>query len=154
MQNILAKIERIKTLVSLALTNDLFTLTQDVKADLSRVGENVSKIAAGVADVQIKQNKQELRVQDQEFRTVLDWLSPINFRAIQAETLDQWHQGTGQWLLDPPEFESWVDETGSNLWLPGMPGAGKTILAYVLRHHVNRPNADYDIWKDRVWCNF
>ncbi|EEU34916.1 uncharacterized protein NECHADRAFT_39728 [Fusarium vanettenii 77-13-4] len=47
-------------------------------------------------------------------------------------------EGTGKWLFRDPSFEDWVDhskETTRILWLKGIPGAGKTLLASsVIRH--------------------
>ncbi|KAK8064209.1 hypothetical protein PG996_008861 [Apiospora saccharicola] len=42
------------------------------------------------------------------------------------------HQGTGRWLVKLPEFQHWLAVPGSILWLKGIPGAGKTVLAGVV----------------------
>lgn len=42
------------------------------------------------------------------------------------------HQGTGRWLAQLPEFQKWLSVPGSILWLKGIPGAGKTVLAGVV----------------------
>ncbi|KAK1851238.1 ankyrin repeat protein [Colletotrichum chrysophilum] len=40
------------------------------------------------------------------------------------------HGRTGLWLIRLPEFQQWLRSTGnSRLWLKGIPGAGKTVLA-------------------------
>lgn len=39
------------------------------------------------------------------------------------------HPQTGMWLLRHPDFLTWIDNAGSKLWLTGIPGAGKTVLA-------------------------
>ncbi|KAK8110140.1 uncharacterized protein PG998_006597, partial [Apiospora kogelbergensis] len=39
------------------------------------------------------------------------------------------HPRTGLWLLRLPAFQTWLDIPGSKLWLSGIPGAGKTVLA-------------------------
>jgi hypothetical protein len=39
------------------------------------------------------------------------------------------HPQTGMWLLRHPDFLTWIDTAGSKLWLTGIPGAGKTVLA-------------------------
>jgi Cdc6-like AAA superfamily ATPase len=39
------------------------------------------------------------------------------------------HPRTGLWLLRHPDFLTWIDAPGSKLWLTGIPGAGKTVLA-------------------------
>ncbi|CAI0650061.1 unnamed protein product [Colletotrichum noveboracense] len=37
--------------------------------------------------------------------------------------------GTGIWLQKLQDFQHWLSEPGSRLWLKGIPGAGKTVLA-------------------------
>jgi hypothetical protein len=82
-------------------------------------------------------------------RTIVKWLSPLNFFITQKDIIDKWQAGTGQWLLDSPSFKSWVSSAGSTLWCAGIrmsflksrrkpqadmhfeAGAGKTVLAYV-----------------------
>ncbi|KAK1955947.1 ankyrin, partial [Colletotrichum sublineola] len=39
------------------------------------------------------------------------------------------HPRTGLWLTRLPEFQHWLSTPGSKLWLKGIPGAGKTVLA-------------------------
>nr|APC57603.1 hypothetical protein [Pestalotiopsis fici] len=39
------------------------------------------------------------------------------------------HPGTGIWLTESLRFRTWLLEEGSKIWLSGIPGAGKTVLA-------------------------
>jgi len=39
------------------------------------------------------------------------------------------HPRTGFWLVDLPEFDIWLNKSESKIWLSGIPGAGKTVLA-------------------------
>ncbi|KAK8067373.1 hypothetical protein PG997_014120 [Apiospora hydei] len=39
------------------------------------------------------------------------------------------HPRTGFWLLRLPAFQTWLENPGSKLWLSGITGAGKTVLA-------------------------
>ena len=39
------------------------------------------------------------------------------------------HPGTGVWLIESPKFQNWLPSNNGCLWLYGIPGAGKTILA-------------------------
>lgn len=39
------------------------------------------------------------------------------------------HPMTGHWLTESPVFIQWLDTPGSNIWLSGIPGGGKTVLA-------------------------
>jgi hypothetical protein len=56
---------------------------------------------------------------DQERRTIVDWLSPLNFKVSQSEFLQKREHGTGQWLLESQEFLDWRDGTSETLWCPG-----------------------------------
>lgn len=93
--------------------------------------------------VNIEELSQSVRRQDvEERRRILDWLSPLNFWAKQMDTLDQAETGTGIWLLNSQEFESWTGGDVRALWCPGnriipcslpcvnspIAGVGKTIL--------------------------
>ena len=40
-----------------------------------------------------------------------------------------WQRGTGKWFTDSDDFLSWLEGRTPKLWLSGIPGAGKTILA-------------------------
>ncbi|KAJ5899947.1 hypothetical protein N7495_004691 [Penicillium taxi] len=64
-----------------------------------------------------------------ERRAILDWLSPVSAYATQQNDYKSRRQtGTGQWLLESPEFRTWVMNPKQTLFCPGIPGAGKTIL--------------------------
>lgn len=39
------------------------------------------------------------------------------------------HRGTGEWFIKGVAFQKWVNADGSCLWVYGIPGAGKSILA-------------------------
>ncbi|KAI9878016.1 MAG: hypothetical protein M1830_002174, partial [Pleopsidium flavum] len=103
---ILSRIERLKTLVGLALANDLFTLSRAIKDD-------VTAIKVGVAEIQVSQR-------DEERRTISEWLSSLNFKATQSDVFKNRQDGTGQWLLDSTEFKHWVSGTQETLWCPGI----------------------------------
>jgi len=63
---------------------------------------------------------QSVRRQDEEERRkILDWLSPLNFWAKQRDILDQAEPGTGLWLLNSQELESWIRGDTRTLWCPG-----------------------------------
>jgi Cdc6-like AAA superfamily ATPase len=40
--------------------------------------------------------------------------------------------GAGKWLLDSPEFQDWLGAGNKTLFCPGIPGAGKTVLASIV----------------------
>ncbi|KAI1212174.1 uncharacterized protein F4807DRAFT_361418 [Annulohypoxylon truncatum] len=67
-------------------------------------------------------------VQGDEERT-RNWLSPSNPSVNLNRALRHRHPGTGAWFLQHPRYLDWKLTTNSLLWLTGIPGCGKTILA-------------------------
>jgi hypothetical protein len=66
--------------------------------------------------------------EDQERHTVLDWITPIDCAPQQNDFLARRQEGTGQWLLDLSEFQTWLETDKQTLFCPDIPGVGKTIL--------------------------
>jgi hypothetical protein len=54
-----------------------------------------------------------------EGRRILNWLSKSNFWANQLDYFARAENGTGEWLLDSPEFKSWVEGDKRFLWCCG-----------------------------------
>lgn len=50
--------------------------------------------------------------------------------------LKQRHPGTGQWFLESSKFTEWLQGDCQSLYCPGIPGAGKTVLASIAIEHV------------------
>ena len=103
--------------------------------------------------------EQEVRAIDEQHRQAIEWLSPLNFFAMQNETLQKRESGTATWLLRDPKFERWMESSGDILCCQGIrnsstpkaliifglasglrsaAGAGKTVLASVIVDHLNR----------------
>ncbi|KAL6366095.1 hypothetical protein LRP88_00191 [Fusarium phalaenopsidis] len=70
----------------------------------------------------------------EEEENLLQWLSPIDHVKTQIDRARGRDPGTGagKWLLDSPEFQGWLDAGNKTLFCPGIPGAGKTVLASIV----------------------
>ncbi|KAJ6438029.1 putative AC9 transposase [Purpureocillium lavendulum] len=91
----------------------------------------------------------------QEQRVLLDWLTPIDYGLQQSDYLARRQPGTGQWLLESEEFQVWLARSKQTLFCPGIPGAGKTILASIVIDKLdsmlrNDPKAGLAY----IYCNF
>jgi Cdc6-like AAA superfamily ATPase len=71
---------------------------------------------------------QDQLVERQEQQQILDWLTPIDYGVQQYDIGRRRQAGTGQWLLQSPEYQQWLTKEKEILFCPGIPGAGKTIL--------------------------
>ncbi|KAI8182539.1 hypothetical protein KHU50_002365 [Colletotrichum sp. SAR 10_65] len=66
--------------------------------------------------------------QDSERRKVLDFFLKYNPQKNYDMSIRLRQSGTGIWLQKLQDFQHWLSEPGSKLWLKGIPGAGKTCL--------------------------
>lgn len=86
---------------------------------------------------------------------ILDWITPIDYGRQQSDYFRRRQPGTGQWLLDSEEFQTWVKTSKQTIFCPGIPGAGKTILTSIVINELTRHfqnNAAIGI--AYIYCNF
>ncbi|KAH8812890.1 hypothetical protein F5884DRAFT_318007 [Xylogone sp. PMI_703] len=72
-----------------------------------------------------------------QYLATQEWLSAVNMKVNQEGYAAIRHEyaNTGKWVLTNNHVKSWLDPdngTVSRIWLNGIPGAGKTILASLL----------------------
>ncbi|RYP77344.1 hypothetical protein DL771_001139 [Monosporascus sp. 5C6A] len=160
-EKIIAAIDREKSLLGLALANDSRKLIHDIKRSAKENGQQLTELIEaikqtskdnqdgladlkdGLASVQGSQarlqdgldrlqNHQEAREDANERKAILDWLTPIDFASQQSDFINRRQAGTGQWLLDSAEFQTWLRTDKQTLFCPGIPGSGKTILTSIV----------------------
>ena len=129
---ILLIMERLKSFVIIALQMDHFKLSQTIQRKLTTVAdEAIPQLKQSINAVQ---NGQE----DGKRHQILAWISSNAYAAQKSDLINKKQQGTNQWFLDSPVFTAWA--TGSEkttLWCPGLPGAGKTIMAATAIEHLS-----------------
>ena len=160
-KEICATIEGEKSLLQLALQNNsrrllqeikrtssdnngqLMTLLETMKTTSVQNEARFSEVNQGLAEIQTSQThlhqgldsierRHEQRETSEERVAILDWLAPKDYTTHQNDSFGRRQEGTGQWLLDSPEFSKWLEVENQTLFCPGIPGAGKTILASVV----------------------
>jgi hypothetical protein len=64
-------------------------------------------------------------------------------------------EGTGQWLINNTKFRQWVEADKQILFCPGIPGAGKSILAAILIDYLlSRFANDSEVGIAYIYLNF
>jgi Cdc6-like AAA superfamily ATPase len=92
---------------------------------------------------------------EQEHKTILNWLTTVNYADQQNDAIAKRQDGTGLWLLNSNEFKQWVAEGGMTLFCPGIPGAGKTIMTSIVVEHLqSRFQGDATTDIAYIYCNF
>ncbi|KAJ7591886.1 ankyrin repeat-containing domain protein, partial [Mycena floridula] len=157
---LLVRVERVKSLVMLAIQNDHVKLLEmiytDLQAmqtlvatgmdDISRKVDSISGTIGGVGNqvqdliepifVGIQQVQTQSMTAD--LRAFANWLSPLNFEATQYNFVSSCTPSTGEWLLADAEFRHWTAGHVGILWCPGDPGVGKTMLASRVIDHLQK----------------
>ncbi|KAL5113799.1 hypothetical protein ACEQ8H_008335 [Pleosporales sp. CAS-2024a] len=144
---ILARMERLKALVQIALENDHFKLSQAIKDDTSSIRTHASTIQNAINEVQQQQITETQR-------NLLQWLSSSDYPAQKSDIIKRRQEGTGQWFLDAPELAQWLNGAKSNLFCPGIPGAGKTVVAAVAIDELLRLAKNDTFGVAYVYCNY
>lgn len=77
---------------------------------------------------------------DSERRQVSEWLERINPSSLHNAALDKHEPLTSAWFFRSPQWASWLEPASQErfLWLYGIPGAGKTVLASVAIEELKR----------------
>jgi hypothetical protein len=141
-KELLSTIERLKSLFSLALQNDHLSLSRSIEADVVEVKRAVLL--------------QEQQSRDAKDSDILRWLTPSKPEETHLRIRESRLPGTGQWLLENPEFMAWRDreEVSSVLWCHGIPGAGKTVISSLVIDHLNDKFARQNVSTVFFYCDF
>ncbi|EOA85575.1 uncharacterized protein SETTUDRAFT_169699, partial [Exserohilum turcica Et28A] len=137
---ILDRIERLKSLVEIALQMDHFKLSQTIKDDTHLVRTHVDEIW---------QDKDAAK-----HRRILEWISPSDYPAQQSDIINRRQKGTGQWFLDAPQVATWLSEHQATLFCPGIPGAGKTMVAAIAIDQLLKSVQSGSHGVAYVYCNY
>ena len=101
----------------------------------------------GVDNIQQDQNRQRHRL-------IMDWLSLDDFSAQHANFIVHRQADTGLWFLDSPEFTEWVHGASQTLFCPGIPGAGKTMMAAIAVDHLLNTVQTVEVGVAYLYCNY
>ncbi|CAH0054982.1 unnamed protein product [Clonostachys solani] len=127
--------EGLKTLV-----NTLNAHSDQSRSQLSGLQDGVDRIQAAQSSLQENlvqfHRSQEEKELDKEWSAILEWLPTLAYSTQHRDIIDQRQPGTGQWILKSPNFKTWFEIQGQTLFCPGIPGAGKTVLAASVIEHL------------------
>ncbi|KAH7075546.1 hypothetical protein BKA63DRAFT_300109 [Paraphoma chrysanthemicola] len=118
-QDMLNKIERLKSVISLVLSVDQLKLSDRIITEVKELGTKLSS------------SHDRERLQE-----ALSWISSLNFRTQQDHHKSFIEKDNGTWFLRSQEFELWLEQPGQTLFCPGIPGAGKTMMAATAIDHI------------------
>jgi hypothetical protein len=89
-----------------------------------------------------------------QFERIANWLSPTNFAAQQVDIISRRVNQTGQWFLESDKFNDWLHGKNTTLFCPGIPGAGKTMLAAITIDYLAKMEASERTGLTYLYCNY
>ncbi|KAL5354784.1 hypothetical protein ACLOAV_000874 [Pseudogymnoascus australis] len=87
-------------------------------------------------------NRHEVNLSPEDLAKIQKWLQPTNHTGLSSEFrrhLASQAPGTSNWICDTLKFKQWqTSENHGSLWIKGVPGAGKSVLAASVVDHLKR----------------
>jgi hypothetical protein len=87
-------------------------------------------------------------------RDLMGWICPVDYHVQHQYFIDRHRTGTGQWFLQNTKFQEWDRSKDATLFCPGIPGAGKTIMAALVIDHLLRSQHVADEPVTFIYCNY
>src|SRR5262245_57714539 len=97
------------------------TIAEDIKSNTGAFGSIKSDL-----------NTIRTRGDNAEHSMLLEWISPTDYPLRQSDIIKRRQEGTGQWFLDKLQETGWLSKPKATLFCPGIPGAGKTMVAAIV----------------------
>ncbi len=140
-QSLLRDISRHKNTMTLALTADSMEAMVKCLSGQTELGREVSEmretdrqgneIATNIAILERRQN-------------IINFFLVVNPQRKLDVALGLLHPLTGLWLTDSDAFHRWMESRNAKLWLSGLAGTGKTVLAGLITQEVLQHVASAD----------
>jgi Cdc6-like AAA superfamily ATPase len=117
---------------------ELLSQVENMRAtfDLALSAENMSTLV-NMSESIVSMKKEldrrwniETRIRlNEERNKVLKFFKPVDPSQNHQTNSQLKQEGTGHWLTKGEDFQNWLKSPNRSLWLYGIPGAGKTVLA-------------------------
>lgn len=116
------QIDRHKTAFNLVTSMESLEAVLKVTAEQETATEEITDIKEILLRIELNKETNEM----------LEFFGTFDSQPNHAMSVSLRSPGTGLWLTNSEEFQRWQQERNSRLWLSGIPGAGKTVLAGLL----------------------
>ncbi|KAK4992632.1 hypothetical protein LTR50_000966 [Elasticomyces elasticus] len=107
---LLNRIESFKSLLQIALANDLMDLSRAIKSDTAQIAgltSNVDKMTQDIQDINLAEQLNTRRALLEEIRSICDRLTPLRFDHRHNAALEARAEGTCEWFFQSDTFKQW-----------------------------------------------
>jgi Cdc6-like AAA superfamily ATPase len=127
--------------------NTIHSDIQAIQDNTSFVRNAIPELGMGVDAIQQDQTRHR---RDK----TLEWISSTDFTTQQSDFIARRQDGTGLRFLNSPQFAQWIHGLNQTLFCPGIPGAGKTIMAAATIDHLSRTLPSSTTGVAYIYCNY
>ncbi|KAK5629145.1 hypothetical protein RRF57_004860 [Xylaria bambusicola] len=151
MREVLERATQLNNFISSWMTMDVKDLADSIKQDTAVLPDMVKTIQKTLS-MTVQNERRQIR---ELMNTMVNFFAPVSFSEKQNEIFSQRQPGTGQWFLDSPTFQEWLNCPGATLWCPGAPGSGKTFIASIVVDYLQSfAKKERDTGLTYVYCDF
>jgi len=175
---LLSQIERVKALIHIALEiDDMFvssftswyalsadcnsTLMRAIHADSHKIHNGLADLkttTSAIVDTTVAIRNHTTFLQDdtttRRKRELLKWICPADYYEQHCDYIDKRQSDTGEWFLQDAKFQEWMESEQSTLFCPGIPGAGKTMMAALVIDRLLRSKHAAERPVVFIYCNY
>ena len=150
-KELLEDLHRHKSTISLALSADSLRKLQFCLAKQGELSQTLSGIEDTVKRIEIHT---QITLNDLKEK-VLNFFMKVSPQPNFETSVKLRQPMTGLWLTGSPGFTTWLETLGSKLWLSGIPGAGKTVLAgAVIQDAITRSYSHPEVGVAFFFCDY
>ncbi|KAJ5164960.1 uncharacterized protein N7500_006790 [Penicillium coprophilum] len=106
--------------------------------------EGSDVVMVSPSDVQDFNEENILPLPATDLKKIREWLQPTPYDLEGSEFsrhLESYLPGTGQWLISTDAYQRWhQSDTNGLLWIKGIPGSGKSVMAASIIHQLRKEN--------------
>lgn len=134
--------------------DEIYVNSEELKLDIGVVRSQIPAIQGSVIAVQDSVEAVQQHQDRQKNQALVEWISSAKYSSQQSDFIASRQTGTGQWFLDSPEFNNWLDGSSRTLFCPGIPGAGKTMISAIAIDHLHKVAYSDRCGVAHVFCNY
>lgn len=125
-KELLAEVDRHKATINVALTGGSLASILRGLTRQDQMAEDIKRLKAAQEEKWAMETHIAITAQRKK---VLDFFGKVDPASHHRTNLKLHHPLTGLWLTEGDVFKTWLQNRNSKMWLSGIPGAGKTVLA-------------------------
>lgn len=104
-------------------------LSLEIRSALGNMSTDIGILRVSTAAIQNDVINVRDNISSRQKKELLDRICSKDYLLQHSDTIKEHHQGTGDWFLVDQVYQNWLKSSRGTLVCPGVPGAGKSVMA-------------------------